>query len=745
MDFLKQPPDSGLRGYKFAAFEVDLRAGEIRRNGARIKLQEQPFQVLAVLLQCAPEVVTREELSKRLWDDETFVEFDHGLNNAISRIREALGDSAEKPRFIETLPKRGYRFIVPVEQIVASRVPGPDPGLASSPAALERSVAQTARQNEPAQPAPQPSQASRLWLRVAVVAGLIVALATLFGAHVYRSSALPSAGYVQITNFSDAAFSPAISPDGRMIAFIRGSDATFPTVGEVYTKLLPNGEPVQRTHDGWPKYSVSFSADGSQIAYTAATNRRWDTETLPVLGGDPQLLLSNAAGLTWLDDRHVLFSQIKSGLHMGLVTATDTRLEPRDIYLPEHERGMAHYSYASPDRKWILVVEMGPTGAWARCRLVPFDGSSPGSQVGPAGLCTSAGWSPDGKWMYFSAIVKGASHLWRQPFPKGEPEQLTFGPTEETGVAVALDGRSLLSAVGMRDSGLWLHDARGEHLLSSEGYASAPSFSADGHVVYYLLRRESPQSPRELWMTNLNTGKSEPLVQGFSIFGYDVSADGKQAVFSALPVDGPSQLWLASCDRSFATRLLASSGEDEPSWGPDGDIVFRQSERGQNFIFRMRLDGSERRQATAGPIIAIQGVSPDRRWVLAMAAVDGVPSTAVIAVSLRDGAARRICPATCMAKWSPDGARFYVEPLQGAASGRTAVMAVPAGKSLPDLPAAGIGSTEDAAALPGSTVIDLSALDPSHMGQNIVAPGLAETFIYAKATVHRNLFQIPLP
>jgi adenylate cyclase len=101
---------------RFGDFDVDLRSGELRKRGVRIKLQIQPFQVLQILLQQADEVVTREELQKRIWPADTFVDFDHGLNNAVKKLREALGDDAENPRFIETLPKRGYRFIAPVEE-----------------------------------------------------------------------------------------------------------------------------------------------------------------------------------------------------------------------------------------------------------------------------------------------------------------------------------------------------------------------------------------------------------------------------------------------------------------------------------------------------------------------------------------------------------------------------------------------------------------------------------------------------
>ncbi len=99
---------------RFGSFEVDLRAREVRRQGVRVKLQDQPFHVLTVLLQRPGDVVTREELRNQNWSPDTFVDFDNSLNTAINKLREALGDSADNPRFIETLPRRGYRFLVPV-------------------------------------------------------------------------------------------------------------------------------------------------------------------------------------------------------------------------------------------------------------------------------------------------------------------------------------------------------------------------------------------------------------------------------------------------------------------------------------------------------------------------------------------------------------------------------------------------------------------------------------------------------
>ena len=114
------PPNNSSRIVRFSVFELDLAAGELRKNGAKLRLQEQPFQVLALLLERAGDVVTREEMRQKLWPADTFVDFDHSLNTAVNKLRETLGDSASSPRFIETLARRGYRFIAPVQNSVGT-------------------------------------------------------------------------------------------------------------------------------------------------------------------------------------------------------------------------------------------------------------------------------------------------------------------------------------------------------------------------------------------------------------------------------------------------------------------------------------------------------------------------------------------------------------------------------------------------------------------------------------------------
>ena len=327
------------------------------------------------------------------------------------------------------------------------------------------------------------------------VAGLIAGGAALFYSTKPAGPVTSPSEYTQLTNFNDSATAPSLSPDGHMVTFIRGGAfCCAGGQGQIYVKVLPGGEAVRLTTDPAPKLGPVFTPDGSRVAYT--TGLPWETWTIPVLGGQPTKLLPNAFGLSWIADQRVMFSEIKgSGMHLGVVTSTESRAERREIYFPAHERAMAHFSHLSPDGKSVLIVEMDRTPTWQPCRLAPFDGSSAGRQVGPQGACVASGWSPDGRWMYFSANVGGSSHLWRQKFPDGTPEQITFGPTEEEGVAVAPDGRSIVTSVGTHQSAIWMHDAAGERAISSEGYATFPTSPATAHACSTSFGAIRPRRP----------------------------------------------------------------------------------------------------------------------------------------------------------------------------------------------------------------------------------------------------------
>ena len=618
--------------------------------------------------------------------------------------------------------------------------------LEKDPAKRPRSASEVARElSSLADRLIAPPPRSRLRPVFAIPAVLLllgIAVALYYRSNAAKSqSPIPNnpASYTQLTSFTDSAVAPVLSPDGRMLAFYR-SGTPFGTAGQIWLKLLPDGEPVQLTHDPSYKYGISFFTGGDRIAYTVFPRppHLFETYTVSSFGGDSELFLPNSAGLSWLRDGHLLFSQIKSGIHMGIVTSKQDRSDLREIYFPAHERGMAHYSYLSPDKKWVLLVEM--VDVFHRCRVVPFSGESSGRLVGPDGVCTSAAWSPDGKWMYFGVQVADHWHLWRQRFPDGQPEQITSGSTEESGIAMAPDGRSLITSIATRQNAVWIHDSAGDRALSTEGYAEgiSPTFTKSGEWLYYLLRRDSIESPAELVRADLASGKSEVVLPGVSISSYDLSIDEKEVVFSTEPPGQPSQVWIATLDRSAPPRRIAANGESLPHFGPHNEIVFRLTDGQANYVGAMARDGTGRRKALPSRIIDFDNFSPDRRFVAVGAALSNATLPLTYVLPLDGSPAMPICNTLCLPAWSPDGRYLYLQiPDKSAqnSNARTAAVPIPPGQSLPPIPPAAVDDPTQWANVPGAKII----------ADTYISPGPdPSTYAYIKPSVHANLFRIPL-
>ena len=581
---------------------------------------------------------------------------------------------------------------------------------------------------------PAPATASRrIWSYLAIAAvALVSSIAGLLW--LWRSERKPAARseWMQLTNL-DSATQPALSTDGRMLTFIRGPGSTLMTHGQIYVKMLPDGEPVQLTRDGLQKMSPAFSPDGSRIAYGVSDGRAWDTWVVPVLSGEPRLWLPNAAGLAWRDKRRLLFSEIKKDIHMAIVEAEESRAGARDVYVPADERAMAHRSYPSPDGKWLLVVEM-VRGPWVPCRVVPLDGSSPGRQVGPTDAgCTFAAWSPDGKWMFFSSGSGGVFHTWRQRFPDGQPEQITSRPTQEEGIAMARDGRSFITSVGLKQSAVRVHDSSGDRQISLEGYAFQPKFTPDGkQLCYRVLKGSSGQS--ELWIAQLDSRRNETLLPGFLINAYDISPDGQQVVVQARDREGKWRLWLAPLDRRWPPRQIPGIEGDQPRFAAGGEILFCRRE-GTRVAYRVREDGTGLRKAIEQPFAHISGISPDRQWlVVTLSAQD-----ATWAFPLAGGPPVHIYNGNVRLRWSEDGKRIFISVGTKGNEfvlGSTYVVPLPPGRALPPMPPSGFRSEAEIAKLPGVRVID--AYD--------AAPGpTPEVYAFARETVQRNLYRIPVP
>src|SRR5271169_3015826 len=314
-------PSHEPRVVRFGVFEVDLRAGELRRNGLKVKLQNQPFQILGMLLERPGEIITRDEMRVRLWPAETFVDFDHGLNSAIRRLRDALGDSAESPTYVETLGRRGYKFIFPVEQL------GGDNG--NSGLAVVIPISKPGPGTVMPQEQPPVKPGWKLTTGLGIAAGLIVVAAILVliqhtdvsrtklgqltrrvivGSSDTRSRVVSQR---QLTaNPQDTPVtSAALSPDGTYLAY---SDRTGFYVrqvsnGETHPVALPKGfEPLVQS---WFPDSAHLLV--SWVAETEKPPGLWSTS---VMGGTPRRLAEEgSSGRVSRDGSKIAFLRAGEG------------------------------------------------------------------------------------------------------------------------------------------------------------------------------------------------------------------------------------------------------------------------------------------------------------------------------------------------------------------------------------------------------------------------------------------------
>jgi eukaryotic-like serine/threonine-protein kinase len=342
--------------------------------------------------------------------------------------------------------------------------------------------------------------------------------------------------------------------------------------------------------------------------------------------------------------------------------------------------------------------------------------------------------------MYLTVDTGDGFHIWRQEFPDGTPQQVTSGANNEEGLSFASDCHSLVTSVGSAQSTLWLHDAKGDRQLSLEGSASVASFSRDGSSLYYLVRKrfDLAVSQGELWTMDLATGESQAVLPGIAMTTYSFSPDGTKVTYDAIGADGKSHIWIGSLERRFAPRELPTPDEFRPFYSPDGSIYARETEGKQNYLYRMKEDGSERQKVYSTPIITGGRVTPDGRWIVVI-----VPSgnedhpIEVGTIPTAGGSFRPICD-ICGFTWSPDGKYFIVGGFEATMESTEKTFVVPLKNSgdFPPVPPAGWKSEQDINKLPGVSVIEHREIE------DLLDCG---TYAYTQQSVHRNLYRIPIP
>ena len=597
---------------------------------------------------------------------------------------------------------------------------------------------------------PVAASRKRIW---ASAAALVLLAAAAAGFYFWRpATRVSTMQWQQITDYPDSAVQPSFSSDGHMLTFIRGPE-DFATSGQIYVKFMPDGEPVQLTHDDWNKLGPVFSPDGSRIAYTELQSFHWNTNEVSITGGAPRLLLPNATGLRWMDNQRMIFSEIRGGMRMGVVTAGPGRGDERELYFPVSEEGMAHFAFPSPDRKWAVIVEMDHFD-WLRCRLMPLDGSSRGNAIGPDGRCSSAAWSPDGKWIYFTS--DGGSpmtHIWRMKFPGGAAEQITSGPTGESGVAPAPDGTSFITSVGKPEGTVWFHDQSGDRQISGEGYAAYPMLTEDAKTVFYLQWNMSKQALSaaqhpadviDLMRADLGTGLKEQVLTVEDVINFGISGDGTQLVYSTAGADHRGHVWSAPTDHSSAPRQITPSDQEDDYVHllRNGDLVFRRHEQGQYFVYTMKRDGSGTRKLLSIPIRELMTVSPDGNFVAVLLKGTADNSLSVLIYKVDDGSSRNLCE-PCFPSWSRDGKQLYVSfqvvsHSESKQHGQAYVL--PWNEAAPWKGLGPTGTRSEADFAKVATVVPAAS-----KAESFVPGPSSNVYAYSLRTTRKNLYRVPLP
>jgi DNA-binding winged helix-turn-helix (wHTH) protein/Tol biopolymer transport system component len=415
---------------RFGTFEVDLNAGELRRKGARVRLQDQPFQVLAMLLERPGEVVTREELHRRLWSCDTFVDFDHGLNAAIKRLRDALGDSAENPRFVETLARRGYRFIAPVDGTKLEQTP-PPPN-------LPREFAHKA--------------GSSRSLPILISTAVVLLLGIVAGWHAGRNSAAafrPVERRVTGNPPNEPVWSAALSPDGKYLAF---SDKNG-----LFLRVLTTGETQHvAIADDFRTGSITWFPDGNRLL---AVRGKWPGNapglwSLSALGGSPRKLIDDAVEGTVSPDGSQIAFVRGDYEHEGIWLMQADGDHPHKVY---GERGGSYGSIAwSPDGKRFGFFQYSYNSGNDQSDVSleicnPATGQADVIRENPR-FFPGLNWTGDGRLIFSIGEAppnRSDSNLWAQRMdartyqPVGEAVRLTSGPDSKTRVSLSSNGKRL--------------------------------------------------------------------------------------------------------------------------------------------------------------------------------------------------------------------------------------------------------------------------------------------------------------
>jgi len=692
--------------YRFGVFELNPQSGELRKQGMKIKLQRQPLEILSLLVERPGEIVTREDLQKKLWPADTFVDFEQGLNNAMKRLRAALDDNAETPRFIETLPRRGYRFIAPIQSN------GLDARGPITPAKVsEESTQHRLRWR------------SRIFTYLAVcTAFTVLAIAGFFALKKLRSPLLQKRALTRVT-FDEGLTSEATwSPDGRFIAYSSNRGGKF----DIWVQQVSGGDPVQVTHGQSQNWQPDWSPDGKYIAYRSEGNGG-GIFIIPALGGTGLQRKISSFGYypRWSPDASRVLLQTNRSRYGNRFYVVDLDgSQAREIlgdFLEQHRLGARSAAW-HPDGKRISVWTWNGTPG-VREEAVGASGGyfpqEPGfwtvSIAQGSGVKTELGdelntvsqqgqreweqdlrfnWAPSGDAIYFERTIRGARNLWKVKLDRltlkaTSIERLTTDSGLDSDFAVSRDGKRMAFTAEAHIQRLWMFPfdaARGR--LTGGGQPITPpgintyvhTLTRDGTKLAFSGTRGGHWA---LWEKTLPDGQEFPIVADNYVRNLaSWSPDGKRLAYgrTAPTMDTEKEqvfIWSAETrtEEPLAGPIPSVNRTTIYDWSSDGKDLLVSEFSPETHLFEIwRRPAVPLGQSSPPPRKLASDsyydlwqphLSPDEKWLVLVGSKLNTPTGPVCRLFLASGSVGPVIPLLDPGhwddkpRWSPDGKAIY--------------------------------------------------------------------------------------
>jgi len=571
-------PEERLR---FGPFEANLSTGKVWKHGHQLHLQEQPARILTALLQHRGEVVSREDLTRLLWPDGTYVDFDRGLNAAVNRLRQALSDSAESPRYVETVARRGYRFIAPVELAAPANATPPPPQASATADASPR----------------------RNWL-LSVAGTLLITSTAIVAAWLFVSRkpdavSLPLKS-IPLTSYQGTETHPTLSPDGSQVAF--SWDGPSEDNQDIYVKTVGSDSPLRLTTNVAEDVYPAWSPDGRLIAFL---RRPEGIFVVPPTGGPERKLPVSRVyprAPSWSPDSSTLaFTRYSEGSEPGGIFALNLETG-RTWRLAQNGDGLSYNTPAfSPDGRSLAYASCRAGIGSCNIQVVQLDanlnvtGIAKTLAVAPE-VVESIAWAQDQQSLIVAEFVyaQGGSKLTQVALrPQNGLRPLLLAGDASFAATTKLGQRFAYShSYEDFDLFLWRGGEFKRSPLSSTLLDSYPHLSPDGSKIAFGSTRSGAL---DVWVANTDGGVATQLTRSRASGTPRWSPDGKWIVFDTQNAEGTWDIQLSDSAGGQVRPVAHHKANDKvPSFSRDGKWIYFSSNReGVDLIFRVPVSGGD--------------------------------------------------------------------------------------------------------------------------------------------------------